>query len=101
MTDKTDGHFSRLWGMGYKTLIPVIPPGAPISERSSLFKRIGTHQDARGKVPGVRGRDGKWFSFDWVPYQTDEADLPRWAAMGAGAGIRTGLQPDGGRGIGM
>lgn len=95
MTDKMTDAFSRLWEMGYHSLIPVIPPGATISANSSLFKRIGTHQDARGKVPGIRGRDGKWFSFDWVPYSTDEADLTRWAAMNASTGIRTGLQPDG------
>ncbi|WP_158526639.1 AAA family ATPase [Phaeobacter inhibens] len=41
-------------------------------------------------MPGIKGRDGKWFSFDWVPYEHDEADLHRWAAMGAGVGIKTG-----------
>ena len=86
MTD----HFRRLWALGYRSLIPIIPPAADISEHSSLFKRIGTKQDGRGKTPGTRGRDGKWSSFDWAAYTADEYDLPRWAASGAGVGIKTG-----------
>lgn len=90
MKDTMNDAFGRLWNMGFQTIIPVIPPGVQISSRSSLFKRIGTHQDARGKVPGLRGRDGKWYSFDWTSYQADEDDIPRWAAMGASTGIKTG-----------
>lgn len=91
----TDNPFERLWALGYKTLVPIIPPGAPISVQSSLYKRVGTHQDGRGKVPGVKGSDGNWFSFNWLPHETDEDDLRRWAAMGAGVGIRTGPLGDG------
>ncbi len=86
MTD----HFQRLWGQGYRRLVPIIPPAAPVSERSTLFKRIGTRQDGRGKTPGTKGRDGLWSSFDWAAYEADERDLARWAAMGAGVGIKTG-----------
>lgn len=82
--------FQQLWALGYRNLVPVIPPTAEISEGSSLFGRLGTRQDARGKIPGVRGRDGKWFSWDWVPHEADETDLQRWADMGAGVGIKTG-----------
>lgn len=91
----TDNPFERLWALGYKTLVPIIPPGAPISAMSSLYKRVGTHQDGRGKVPGVKGSDGNWFSFNWLPHETDEDDLRRWAAMGAGVGVRTGPLGDG------
>lgn len=91
----TDNPFERLWALGYKTLVPIIPPGAPISAMSSLYKRVGTHQDGRGKVPGVKGSDGNWFSFNWLPHETDEDDLRRWAAMVAGVGIRTGPLGDG------
>lgn len=87
--------FRRFWDLGYKTLVPVIPPGSPISERSTLYRRIGTKQDGRGKTPGTRGRDGLWSSFDWSAYEADESDLDRWAAMGAGVGIKTGRQADG------
>jgi hypothetical protein len=82
-------HFADLLAAGYAGILPIIPPDAEIGERSSLLKRVGTHQDARGKVPGVRRQDGKWSSFDWMPYVADERDAERWHAMGAGAGLRT------------
>ena len=82
--------FTKFHALGYTRLVPIIPPTADISERSSLHKRVGTRQDARGKSPGIRGRDGKWFGFDWVPYEADEHDLDRWGAMGAGVGMKTG-----------
>ena len=90
MIDTETSAFARFWALGYKRLLPIIPPGAEISERSSLFKRVNTRQDGRGKTPGTRGRDGKWSSFDWAPYEPDDTDLTRWHAMGAGTGIKTG-----------
>jgi hypothetical protein len=86
----TANFFARFAQLGYTRLVPIIPPKAPISEGSSLFKRIGTPQDARGKTPGIKGQNGLWFSFDWVPYEADERDYHRWHAMGAGVGIKTG-----------
>lgn len=91
----TDNPFRRFHTLGYTRLVPIIPPGAPISERSTLFKRIGTPQDGRGKTPGTRGRDGLWSSFDWALHEADERDLERWHNMGAGVGIKCGKQPDG------
>lgn len=88
--DAPPNQFQRLWAMGYKSVISVVPPNAEVSERSSLHLRLGTRQDARGKIPGVRGRDGKWFSWDWASHVTDEQDLVRWHDMGASTGIRTG-----------
>lgn len=82
--------FQDFWAMGFRRLVPVIPPDGEISETSSLYKRVGTDQDARGKVPGVKGRDGKWRSFDWTKHEADETDLRRWAGMSAGAGVRMG-----------
>lgn len=90
MIDTDLSVFGRFWSLGYKRLVPIIPPDAPISEGSMLFKRVGTNQDGRGKTPGTMGRDGKWFSFDWTPYEADQSDLQRWAAMRAGVGIKTG-----------
>jgi hypothetical protein len=87
--------FERFWSLGFKRLVPIIPPGAPISERSTLYKRCGTRQDGRGKTPGTKGRDGNWSSFDWAAHEADEHDLVRWQEMGAGVGIKTGQQPDG------
>lgn len=82
--------FLRFQALGYDRLVPVIPPGVPISPNSSLFKRVGTNQDSRGKTPGIKGQNGDWFSFDWLPYQADSDDHNRWAGMGAGVGIKTG-----------
>lgn len=90
MQDTTTSAFARLWSLGYTRIVPVIPPDAQISENSTLYKRVNTRQDARGKLPGVKGRNGLWHSWDWTQHQTDEADFPRWHSMGAGVGIVTG-----------
>lgn len=82
--------FTKLAAAGYPSTVPIIPPDAPISPQSSLYKRVGTRQDARGKTPGVKGRDGLWRSFDWPRYTPDARDYARWTDMGAGIGIRTG-----------
>jgi hypothetical protein len=82
--------FDALWQLGYRRLVPVIPHTAPISERSSLFKRVGTDQDSRGKAVGIKGQDGRWFGFDWLPHESDERDCARWGKMGAGIGVKTG-----------
>jgi len=82
--------FRRLWDLGYRSLIPIVPPGAPVSERSSIARRLAVGDDARGKSPGRKNAEGLWSSFDWIKHETTEADLERWHAMGAGAGIRTG-----------
>ena len=88
--------YAKLWVCGYHKLTPIIPPGAEISPRSSLFKRAAVPEnDPRGKVPGIRHEDGSWSSFSWASHPTDERDLARWWAMGAGIGVRTGAQPDG------
>ncbi len=82
--------FGELWRLGYRALIPIIPPGAPISARSSLAKRLSAGKDERGKAPGVRGSDGAWYGFDWRSCEADEQDLARWRNMGAGVGIKLG-----------
>lgn len=78
--------FKDFYALGYTRLVPIIPPDAEISENSSLLKR----KDARGKAVGVRGFGGKWFGFDWLPHESDTADIERWQEMGAGIGIKTG-----------
>jgi DNA-binding MarR family transcriptional regulator len=79
-------HFRNLWDAGYRRIVPIIPPDAAVSEKSSLHKRPG----ARGKSPGVKGLDGLWRGFDWLKHETVESDLDTWAAMGAGVGVKTG-----------
>lgn len=87
---QTTSAFTRLWALGYARIVPVIPPDAQVSENSTLYKRVNTRQDARGKLPGVKGRNGLWHSWDWTQHVTDPDDFARWEAMGAGAGIVTG-----------
>lgn len=82
--------FRTLWDLGYARLVPVIPPQAGISERSSLAARLRAGQDARGKVPGVKGDDGLWRGIQFVAMEAQEQDLDAWNAMGASVGIKTG-----------
>lgn len=93
--DDPPNPFLPFWELGYRRLVPIIPPGASIAEKSSLARRVGTSADSRGKAPGLRGRDGEWRGFDWVKHETTEDDLERWSIMGAGVGIKTGDQGDG------
>ncbi|MBR1124517.1 AAA family ATPase [Bradyrhizobium lablabi] len=83
--------FEALWQLGYRNLLPIIPPKVEISEHSTLFKRIDTTQDGRGKTPGVCGTDGKWRSFDWIKHETTLDDLARWQRMGASIGVKMGF----------
>lgn len=95
MSETTTNAFRNLWDLGYRRLVPIVPPGSPVSERSSLFKRIQAGKDDRGKSPGIRGGDGDWRGFDWLKHEADEPDLTRWHSMGAGVGIKTGDLGDG------
>lgn len=79
--------FKDFWALGFKRLVPIVPPDAVISDKSSMAKR----KDARGKAVGVRGRNGEWFGFDWLPHESNEDDIARWTTMQAGVGIKTGL----------
>jgi hypothetical protein len=90
MIDTDLSAFERFWALGYHRVLPIVPPQAEISPHSTLFKRVGTKQDGRGKTPGTKGRDGKWSSFDWAQYEADRDDLRRWQGMGAGVGVKTG-----------
>ncbi|TDR93515.1 bifunctional DNA primase/polymerase-like protein [Enterovirga rhinocerotis] len=105
--------FRTFWDLGFRKLVPIIPPGAPLSERSTMFKRAkvgrdrpgtgtedahgkaGGGKDPRGKVPGYKLPDGLWRSFNWMSAETTEDLLDRWNEMGAGVGIKTGDQGDG------
>ena len=84
--------FTALAALGYPATVPIIPPGASVSPRSTLAKRIDTPSDGRGKSPGIRHRDGLWSGFDWLPYRADARDYERWHDMGAGTGIKTGAE---------
>lgn len=79
--------FIKFWNAGYRRLVPIVPPDAKPSEKSTLARRPG----ALGKAVGVQGRDGLWRGYDWLRApDTTLQDLDAWHAMGAGVGIRTG-----------
>lgn len=83
--------FAELAALGYgPRLIPIVPPGAPLSEESSLHRRLRAGEDARGKAPGFRKPNGLWRGMDWLAHPTIPEDYPRWLAMGAGCGVRCG-----------
>ena len=65
-------------------VIPVIPPGAPLSAASKV------RPADRGKVPGRLNGTGKWSSFDWQRHETSADDLAAWERMGASTGLRGG-----------
>lgn len=81
--------FKSFWTLGYKGIIPIVPHNAEISAKSSLTRSTNS---PLGKAPGRKNRDGKWAGFDWISHKTTEEDLVDWQDMGAGVGIKTGLQ---------
>lgn len=83
-------NFRRLWSLGYRRLVPIVPHDAALLPTSSLALRAGTSQDGRGKTPGLKGADGLWHSGNWPTWEATESSIDRWAAMGAGVGVRMG-----------
>lgn len=78
--------FILLRGAGY-SVVPITPPDAKLSDRSRIAPA------SRGKAVGVKGADGDWHGYDWLPYEAGELDCRRWHAMGAGVGVKTALAP--------
>lgn len=87
-----NSQFLKIWALGYHRLCSVVPPNAPLSENSSLWKRMqrDASKDSRGKVPGLRGRDGKWYGYNFVDHESTLADIERWGPTGASVGVKTG-----------
>jgi hypothetical protein len=84
-------NFSRFVAAGYKRLIPVIPPGAPISPNSvHILRRIERGKDERGKIPGLLNGDGGWHGINKEQVRADEDTIGAWTRMGASSGILTG-----------
>lgn len=85
---KRSEHFELLADAGYtKVLLPIIPPGATISEISELSS------DNCGKIPGKYLGDDKWCGFTgWSKHETTDADLKEWGKWpDVGVGIKCGL----------
>lgn len=72
----------RLYTIGYHDLVAVIPPGAELAPNTRIKPK------SRGKVPGLRRLDGKWYGYNF-----SEADVPtlrtirEWSAWRANTGL--------------
>ncbi|WP_207479544.1 AAA family ATPase [Arenibaculum pallidiluteum] len=73
--------FRRWFDAGFTDIIPIVPPGAPLSPNTKI------RPTDRGKVPGAKGIHG-WHSFDWRSHVTVPAHCGRWHAMGASIGLK-------------
>lgn len=72
----------RLFEMGYRNLVPVIPPDAEISENSSIPPHM------RGKAPGRRNAAGKWSGFpQWQQFRPTAEQVAKFEAQGANIGM--------------
>lgn len=86
-TGRPQYSFRTLWQLGYKALLPIVPPGSIPSTKSYLHKSL----KSIGKAPGIRNADGTWSGVKgWQKRETTEADLDTWQAMEAGVGLRCG-----------
>ena len=91
MQSEIENPFRMFWDLGYTRLVTVVPPNAELSERSALSVRLKAGDDSRGKVPGRRGHDGKWYGLKaWQHEETDPDFFDQWFAWGASCGLVMG-----------
>lgn len=63
----------RLFEAGFRRIVSVIPPNAPLSPASKILP------SQRGKSPGRRNANGTWGGYDWLKYEPTIADVKRWS----------------------
>ncbi len=78
---------SQLFAAGYRDLIAVIPPGAPLAPTSKI------PPSSLGKVPGRKVSDQHWAGFAWRTHNTTLDDIQQWESDGANIGLRAGRFP--------
>jgi P4 family phage/plasmid primase-like protien len=71
----------RLFEAGFRPLVCVIPPRAPLAPTSRI------PPGKLGKTPGVPLGNGTWVGYHWLKYVPNDADIRRWAQAGASVGI--------------
>lgn len=72
----------KLFNRGYRELVSVIPPGADLAPNTSVKPK------SRGKVPGLRRLDGRWYGYNFA--ETEVPDLRKtreWDAWRANVGL--------------
>jgi putative DNA primase/helicase len=78
---------SQLFTAGYRDIISVIPPGAPLSPASKI------PPNSLGKVPGRKVSSQFWAGFAWRTHNTTFEEAQQWEADGANIGLRAGGYP--------
>ena len=76
--------WNLFWSLGYRRLVPIAPPGAPLAPNS------GINPTTLGKVPGVRTEDGWTGLRGWQTREATREDTERWRDMGCGIGVVCG-----------
>ena len=72
------------WRLGYRTLLPIAPPDAPLSPTA----KTKLNPKKLGKVPGQRLSDGWAGVPDWPTLYATERQIEAWRDQGAGIAIR-------------
>jgi hypothetical protein len=85
-----DNPIRNIWNLGYRRICSILPPDAEVAENTTLHRRMMAGEQPRGKAPGRRGRDGKWFGYDFTQHDPEESDLDAWWEWGAGVGLKMG-----------
>ena len=84
---QNDNIFRHVWNLGYRSILPILPPNAVLSQRSNLARAKDVDK-LLGKVPGEK-RGDEWFGMpDWQAHETTETELDAWHASGAGLALR-------------
>ena len=66
---------TKLHAAGYTDLVCVIPPGVELSENSKIKPTM------LGKIPGRKGRGGKWYGYNFVKDKPPKPEtMDRWGA---------------------
>ena len=79
--------FRKLYDSGFKDLVSVIPPSAPLSEMSKIAA------DQAGKAPGRQNVQGTWGGYAWQDYSPSANDIERWDRSRANIGLKAGRYP--------
>ena len=73
---------ARIWKAGYRDLVSVVPPDAPISPHSKF------RPESRGKAPGIRRGDGFWSGYNFLKADRPSGkEVAGWVNDGANVGM--------------
>lgn len=72
----------KLFTAGFHDLVAVIPPGAELAPNTSVKPK------SRGKVPGLRRLDGRWFGYNFTEAEAPSLrDARTWDSWRANVGL--------------